>query len=323
MKRNIRKIPKDISEKIKTLYNNGVIVGCAGRFSAEDLESGKLSNLGITLDQSGLYLENSIIPTSDSGKYSSYNINGREIIRRDLPKETHYNSIESPNWGDSYNGTHTVNLPYKKFPREFRSPRELEIVINCDNKEAGLSEYIISFQVLDILDKNDNDFENKLFENLNLLQENVGMIGVESADMSISEYTATLNLSWEILPPGTLEDTLQRLFRTKQPTDKQKEVASQRYTFFLSLKPKNLIYGRSGLRRYFGAQITDGLVVFENIEYGNAIYVLFDNWEKLSQLSRIDLLSGEYENQFIRIIHEGPWEREVRKIISDRCNKKE
>lgn len=288
MKKNIHKIPEDIYDKLKTIKNNEIIVGCAVKFKADSLRSGKLAHLGITLTSQGLQFPSVVIPSESTGKYSNQNINGREIVRKDLPKETHYNTIESPNWGDSYNGTHTVYLPYKKFRRDFQPPRELEISIDCKNTSPDLPNYVIAFQVKEVLNKTSKDFNDRVFENLNILQENVGAFGVEAAETPLSEYTKSLHVSWEILPPGTLDETIQRLFVGKTPTTQEKNVATERYQFFSSLKPKNLVFGQSGFRRYFGALLEDDLVVFENIEYGNAVYILFGDWEELSKRSRID-----------------------------------
>jgi hypothetical protein len=321
MRKNINKIPKDIYIKLETITDKNIVVGCAVKFKAEDILSGKLMHLGIILTSDGLQFPSSIIPSEDNGKYSNININGQEIVRDDLPKETHYNSIETPNWGDSYNGTHTVNLPYKKYPREFRSPRELEILISCKNIEPNLPNYIIAFQVQEVLEKNSKDFKNKLFENLNLLQENIGTFGVEASDVPLTEYAKSLHVSWEILPPGTLDDTIQRIFHGKTPTTQEKDAAKERYEFFQSLKPKSLVYGHSGFRRYFGALIEDNLVIFENITYGNAIYILFDNWEELSKRSRIDLISGKFGTSFERVIHTRGWKDEVKFIVSKRIKK--
>lgn len=102
----------------------------------------------------------------------------------------------------------------------------------------------------------------------------------------------------------------------RSPSPEEKEVAGQRYDFFISLKPKKLVFGSSGFRRYFGALLEDDLVVFENIQYGNAVYVLFDNWEELSKRSRIDLLSGRYGTDFKRVIHSSGWKGEVRAIVA-------
>ena len=56
-------------------------------------------------------------------------------------------------------------------------------------------------------------------------------------------------------------------------------------------------------------------LVFENVEYGNAIYVMFDNWEELSQKSRVDLLSGKFGENFERVVHTGDWQEKVTKIV--------
>lgn len=315
MRKNIQKIPKDIYAKLEVIDSNDIVVGCAVRFNANDLKSGKLSHLGVILTPEGLQVPKTIIPPEDQGKYSNRNINGFEIIRKDLPKETHYNNIESPNWGDSYNGTHTVNLPYKKYPRDFYPPRELEILMNCNDNQPNLDNYIITFRIQEVLDKSINGFDKTLFEDLNLLQENIGYFGVESSDTTLDKYLSSLNVSWEILPPGTVDETIERLFRGKTPTEQQKNVTAERYKFFLSLKFKNLVFGKSGLRRYFGALLEDDLVVFENIEYGNAVYVLFNDWQNLSTLSRVDLMSGKYGDSFERIVHIGDWEEKVKAIV--------
>lgn len=317
-KKNLNKIPRDILEKIGRIESDEVVAGCAVKFKAQDLASGKLSHLGITLTDEGLKLPASIIPSESQGKYSSRNINGFEVIRKDLPKETHYHTVETPNWGDSYYGTHPVDLPYKKYPRDFHSPRELEILITCKDTRPGLSTYIIAFQVQEVLDKRNKDFNNFLFEDLNLLQENIGACGVEAASIPVADYVKSLHVSWEILPPGTLDETIERIFRGKTPTQHQKDVAAERYNFFQTLKPKGLVFGQSGFRRYFGALLEDNLVVFENVEYGNAVYILFENWEELSKLSRLDLLSGKFGDSFERVVHTTEWKEKIKAIVTNR-----
>ncbi len=85
--------------------------------------------------------------------------------------------------------------------------------------------------------------------------------------------------------------------------------------FFMTLEPQKLVFGTSGFRRYFGALMRDDLVVFENIEYGNAVYVMFEEWEELSKKSRIDLLSGKYGESFERVLHTSGWKSKLRSII--------
>lgn len=314
-KKNIKKIPKEVFAKLEMMKSKEVVVGCAIKFKSDDLQSGKMSHIGISVDSTGLHYIKAFVPNEQQGKYSNQNINGLEIIRKDLPKETHFNAIESPNWGDSYNGTHTVYLPYKKFPRDFKPPRELEISVYCKDTQPGQNYYIIVMRVEEVLDRNSKDFNERLLENLNLLLENCGRFGVEEASATMLEYAKSLNVAWEILPPGTLDEVLERVFRGKSPTLKEKDVTSERYKFFMSFKPEKLIFGQSGFRRYFGAMLEDDMVIFENVAYGNAVYVLFGDWERLCKLSRLDLMSGRFGDSFERIIHTGKWKDKVKDII--------
>lgn len=301
MKKNIRSIPPAILAKIKSSKSVKFMVGCAVKCRAEDLASGALSHLGIRLTAGGLEIADPEIPPVNRGKFSGANANGLEIVRKDLPKENRTRSVESPNWGGY--GTHTVDFHYERYPREFIAPRELTISASCGNVKPGLATYIIAFRVDEVLDAGRKGFKEKLFENLNLLQENVGACGVEPAEMPIAEYAKSLHVSWDILPPGSREETLARLFRGRSPSQQERDVAGERHDFFTSLRPQQLVFGMNGLRRYFGALLESDLVVFENIQYGNAVYVLFEKWEELSKKSRLELLSGKYEQELVRVPH--------------------
>ncbi|EOL8987626.1 hypothetical protein ACM92P_002147 [Cronobacter dublinensis] len=313
MKRNIRVIPKNVYSKLKRLGNT-VVAGTSIAITESQLKNGMLEHLGIYSDNGVNAYEESVIPDPLQGKYSLKNVFGEEIVRRDLPKETHYTEIESPNWGDSSNGTHTVRLPHEKYPRDIIPPKLIAIEIN--HKQSSGSHFIFNFRVTRILEKNSSTFDDDLLFDLNLLQENLGKCGVENADKPISTYADTLIVSWDIFPPGSKEEVLSRIFRGKNITPDKKNVAENRYDFFMSLGPKKIVTGNSTFSNYLGAMLEDDLVVFENIEYGNAIYILYDNWDEISKLSRIDLLSGRAGNNFDRIIHSGNWKDEVRKKVA-------
>lgn len=323
-KKNLRKIPEEIFAKLKSFMTDDIAVGCALNFKAEDIAAGALIHLGIQLTGKALQVPENILPSPDQGRYSARNIDGFELKRKDLPMETRYHAVETPNWGRSGYGTHTVFLPHEAYPVEFHSPRELLISMrDLSPPSASSSWFIIGFRVDETLSKKSPKFKNLLLDNLNLLQENVGACGVEPAEATLSEYMKSLHVSWEILPPGTREETIDRLFRGRMTSPETREVAGDRHDFFASLKPKRLVFGSSGFRRYFGALLEDDLVVFENIEYGNAIYVLFDKWEDLSKRSRTDLLKGQYGTNFERVIHRSGWKGAVRKIVAARRNRGE
>lgn len=314
MKKNIRVIPKSIHNKLRRLGNT-IVAGISVQYTGLQLRNGVLEHLGIYVNDGNIEHEALVVPDPLQGRYSLKNVFGEEIIRTDLPKETHYTEIESPNWGDSSNGTHTVRLPYEKYPRDIIPPKLIAIEIN--HKQSSDDHFIFSFRTTRILEKKSSTFEEDLLFDLNLLQENLGKCGVENADKPISAYADTLLVSWDIFPPGSKEEILARIFRGKNISTEKKSVAENRYDFFISLNPKKIVTGNSTFSNYIGAMLEDNLVVFENIEYGNAIYILYDDWDEVSQLSRLDLLSGRAGNNFDRIVHSGNWKDEVRKKVAN------
>jgi len=318
MKKNIRSIPQNVRRRIREIGDRAVVAGCARQFTAESLRNGGLAHLHIELRDDGLHYLERIVPSAQQGKYSRRNTDGWDEVRTDLPLETREHPVESPNWGDSFNGTHTVWLPTKAYPRDFHPPRELELVIHCANPAAGQAVYAIAARVDEVLSQASPDFDERLLEDLNILQENLGACGAEPADSSVADYTRTLHLAWDILPPGSRDEALQRLFRGRQPTQEVRDTASSRYDFFETLAPRQIIVGTSGFRRYFGALLEDNLVVFENVQYGNAVYLMYDNWQDLSHRSRIDLISGRVGHQFDRVIHKDGWQDVVRSYVQVR-----
>ncbi len=318
MPKSFRKVPAHIRRSLAALPDRQIVAACMRTVSALDVQSGFIAHLDISLTKDGLAFPSAVIPPIARGRYSRRNQEGWEVVRRDLPKETQYNLVETPNWGDWANGTHTVRLPYKRYPRDFFAPTLAAIEIECPDESPGRSAYVLKFQVSEVLDRETADFEARLLASINLLQENVGACDVAPASATFAQYLQTLNVSWEILPPGTKEDVVARLFRGRAPSAEELHAAEDRYPFLMALDPQRLIYGTSGLQRYFGALLTPDLVVFENIRYGNAIYLMFEDWQLLSQRSRTELLSGRFGGNFERIVHKPNWQTRVKALIDER-----
>ena len=84
MKKNLRKIPDEITQKLRLIKSKTVVVGCAIRFKSATLLKGGLNHLGVLLTDKELAFPKSVIPRADQGRYSDRNVNGFEIIRKDL-----------------------------------------------------------------------------------------------------------------------------------------------------------------------------------------------------------------------------------------------
>jgi len=87
-----------------------------------------------------------------------------------------------------------------------------------------------------------------------------------------------------------------------------------RVGIFERLNSTAYIRGQGGFGSYFGAQFADDLVVFENLKYGNAVYVLYEDWPTISQRSRLELLRDR-DAHFDRIIHSDDWKDRLTTLI--------
>ncbi len=314
IRKNIIKVPDSIREKLKGLPDE-IIVGCSKKIAHHDICEGKWSHLGITLDAGHVTGPSEILPERDRGRFSRRNLDGHEVVRKDLPKVWKYYTFEVPNFGDWLRGSHDITIGRQVYPRELKGAHEATITV--DVVQQGSESAIVKFTVNVVLKQSSADFDYRLLAALNLMQENVGGIGVFHSQAPLSEYLKTIHLDWEILPVGARDVVLNRLLSgNRVTTEVVRGTIEARRKLLEEFHPTGWVVGSSGLRRYFGAKFRDELVVFENIQYGNAVYVLCGPWEELSKLSRLELM--EREEGIVRIVHRDGWEARLRKVLQDK-----
>jgi hypothetical protein len=311
-RKNYKKIPRQILDRINAIDVDDVIVACVKRVAPEDVR--QYVHLNLQLQNGTLVLPPPTVPSETSGRYSHINVHGKEVVRRDLPKVLKTVTIDSPNWGDWSNGSHEVSWTREVYERGFIPPKELTLSVELvDTRDNG--EFLVKFAIDQVLRKTADDIEDELLYNLNILQENVGAVSVFASTATLEDFRATIRLAWEILPPGTVDDTLKRILAGKPPVlvEKQSEMR-ERLQLLRQLKPRNYVAGTNEFLRYFGALFEDDLVVFENLNYGNAAYIMYENWEALSQRSRVDLLKGPRDG-FHRVPHSDGWEDRLAGLV--------
>jgi hypothetical protein len=316
--KTFRKTPDSIVNKAARLGNE-IVVAAVKRISGADLAAGVYQHLGMTLINGEPRFSERVMPNTETGRFSLWNAQGQEVIRKDLPMVPKTFTFEAPNYGDWSHGSHEVSWGRDVYQREFIPPAEDELSVTLLRSEPGADpQFVFRFRVERILDRRAEDFAAELFAAVNLLQENVGAADVFTGDADQSEYLKTISVEWEILPPGERTEILNRILsKFRNPSVELKQKLLARYALLEKLKPIAYVSGTSGFQRYFGAQFRDDLVVFENLEYGNAIYVMFENWEELSKLSRIDLLRNRHHG-FERIVHRAGWEQILISLLRQR-----
>lgn len=310
-KRNLLKIPAKILDQIKTYDQDDVVVASVKLLKAEDFV--KYAHLGLFCNSGEIILPVQSIPDPSRGRYSKANVEGYEKKRHDLPMIQKEFSFESPNFGDWSRGSHTVSQIRDVYQRTFYPPKEVELSVTLLKNEGD--SFFIKFSIEQVISRRTPNFEKELLYNLNILQENVGSVNVFTSAATLAEYTSTIQVDWQIFPPGTVDSVVQSMLKGKaKVSPDQESVIKERVTVMSKLKPEVYITGSDNFFRYFGAKFGDDFVVFENINYGNALYVMYDSWQVLSQKSRVELLSGPREG-FDRIEHRDGWELVLKKMV--------
>jgi len=318
--KNFRKIPEAILDKIERLKKDSLVAACVRKVPASVIRRGDFEHLGIVLKGTKIEFRESQVPPFDQGKYSKLNVEGEEIVRNDLPLETHSHTVEAPDWGRRGYGTHPVELPHKAYPREHIPPTENEIAIELLGKEDEHEPvFVLKFVVSEVMDRSKRKFQKRLLFNLNLLLENAGAADVFQSDAKFEDYMKTLYVHWEILPPGERDANIAKILQHLPDTPEVRKKILDRYEFLEKLNPENFVQGLGGFKRYFGAKFSDRLVVFENMEYGNAVYAMFADWKDQSKKTRQELLaSGREGKDFIRVPHLKGWKSKVKEIVRER-----
>jgi hypothetical protein len=318
-RKNFRKIPDWISDKVAQLKPRPIVAGCVKKLTASEIKKGAYKHLGISWRNGKPEFPASIVPPADNGRYSDRNANGYEIVRHDLPMVTRTYSFDTPNWGDWSRGSHEVSFDREAYQRDLIPPRDNEISLELVGQEAGAEDiYVFRFIVSEVMDTTKRTLNESLLFNLNLLQENVEATDVFRSNATVEEYLKGIYVNWEILPPGEREQNIARILSNVGDTPEIRERIRDRYVFFESLRPQALIRGNGGFKRYFGAKFSDNLVVFENMQYGNAIYAMFTDWAEQSKKTKQELLaSGGQGKDFVRIPHLTKWKKAVKNLIRD------
>jgi len=169
-------------------------VAQASSHSTDDLAGGVLAHLGLGWDGTSVTGSTSVVPPADNGRWSRYNVEGRECIRKDLPKvEKTLGGWEMANFGDPSKGCHTHHSIRKVYQRETWYGRRLPIVVDVQAPERG--QVTIGFRVGQVFDRTQLDERNLEFA-CSLLRENVdGHVYAVSTALPVGDrLTALLSL---------------------------------------------------------------------------------------------------------------------------------
>lgn len=316
--RNIRRIPSSVAGKLMNISPGTEIVPvCTKRITASELNDGIFRHLKMKMVGDQPSFSAIVLPLESIGPYSNKNCNGWEIKRTDLPMIPKTICLgDRPIYGDWSNGSFSLWQERMVYQIDEYAPTDYSIEV--DLLATTDTSFLFKFSLDCVLDSGDRDFEETLLFCLNILQENTGDCGIDHSAKTREEYVATTLVDWEIFPPGSLDRFLAKAKAgIGQANDKAKQIIDERVAEFRQLSPERYILGKGGFNRYVGAVLPNDIVVFENIRYGNALYVLYENWEDVSQRSRAELLKGTSAS-YERIPHLDGWKQRFRDAVAIR-----
>lgn len=270
----------------------------------------KLKKLGISSPNPG----DSILPPS-VGPVSHFNAEGKFVPNKELPMETVYRQAEWcwNQWaggGDVVKVCKIVDIPYKRYPRTFIEPPSVELSVFFDTDGRV-------FAVSPAINYNESD-DTEFVHTINLFLEIFGECIFFDDSRSQIIKVPLKRLNWQLLPQGIrpwkqLKQELAPIIA--QVTKGKISVVEYRIETINQYEPIFAAIGNGGFNGYIVLGFPHKkLYVLESILYGNATYVFGDNWEKLSQLTKKEILDESLQTD--RLIHKESWYGNIGKLLS-------
>lgn len=257
-------------------------------------------------DESGT----TILPCSIN-RYARKNAEPYFTINRQLPKENYTQTVywTRYEWAGRGQLNPVTDFSYivkKRYHRDYFPPYDVKFTLVKNSNDS----YIVS-EAIPYTDEN----REKLLNTVNMI---LGVFGECSVDFNEKENGVRRTVvNWDILPQGeypweTVKETLHRLTKDRKKT--QVELMIRNCEAIYQRNPDFVAYGRAGFKGYAVFGFTSrNLYILESAMPNNATYILQDDWESISQLSKAEILSQELHKA--RIIHSESWQKNFDAIM--------
>lgn len=268
--------------------------------------SSKIKTFGFNDDD----VTGSAILPAPFNRYAMKNAEQFFVVNKNLPKEEYYQAIywtrhEWAGRGETVPVTEITYVLRERYHRDYYAPYSVYFSLNREER------FIVS-EGIPYEDENTA----KLINTVNML---LGLFG--ECEILLDEIERpkceVLRLNWEILPKGEcpwgeVNELIEEV--TKKCNQTQKQVMLRDCKIIHEKGPDFVAYGRSGFRGYivFGFKAKN-LYVFESIYPNNATYIVENDWEVLSQLTKAQILSKNLHKA--RIIHSEAWGKQFNKVM--------
>jgi len=290
----------------------GVNPGDIIRVAVSDLDGQEniLFKLGFS---NNLELGEQILPNI-IGPVTRKNAEGYYIPDKNRKKEKHTRMIEwtYKQWagrGQTREVTDSTSIEYERYARTTVPPFAIEFILA--EKEGSM---IIASPEY----KFNNQNEKYILMAMNVLLEAFGKCEIIDENYKSVIVPKAIRLNWEVLPKGkypweTQKRRLEPFFEKAKGTNRH--VIEKRLEEINKHNPDFTAIGTGGFGGYIvhGFQNKD-LYVLECIQVNNATYILKDNWENISKLSKSEILDNKLHEA--RVIHNKQWYSSIAEYLA-------
>ncbi|MDR6966122.1 hypothetical protein J2X31_000115 [Flavobacterium arsenatis] len=248
------------------------------------------------------------------GPVSRFNAEGRNDKQKHLEKETAYRQVMWK-WkqfigGGQFEEIEEVrDVPYQRYQVEFIAPPSEELsIVEVDGQKMILSSRILKTEENSIKAKH-------LF---NLFFELFGECMMLTEDLDAIQLPEVIRKNWSVLPPGEypfeeIEEHINQSLSVVR--NRNSRVIKYRIQEVNNFTPNFIAVGTSGFTGYwiFGFP-NKNIFILESVYPNNATYILGNNWELVSQLSKAEILRQDM--QIARIVHRNTWLAEITNLLN-------
>lgn len=277
---------------------------------ASSLSDATLTRAGFTLP---LHSGDSLLPSS-VGPITRFNADGKFVVHRDRPKEPRYITTIEWSWEEwTGHGQTVTRTDYKDiyrdcYPRTFVPPPAEELTVLDQNGQLMLVTREFVWR-----QGNGNTIQHAI----NVCLELFGLCDVRTQDLGSLSPPVIRRVNWRLLPPGAypwsaVNEHVRESLRHR--SQRYSGPILYRHQVLSTLEPDEVYVGQAGFRDYVAFVFhSKGWAVLESRLMDNATYIFGENWARLSQMTKAEIIDGGH--YLHRLVHSAGWEDRLRNLF--------
>jgi len=259
-----------------------------------------------------LELGETILPKT-VGSVTRFNAEGKNDKHKNLPMETAYRQVMW-RWkkfigGGNFEEVEEIrDVPYQRYQVQFIPPPSHELTVaEVDNQKVIISSRILKSEENSIKARDIFNLFFEIFRECMMVNNNLSTVKLPEIHRK----------NWSVLPPGEypFETIVERINNDLRIVRNRNHIViKHRIQQINDANPNFIAFGNAGFTGYwiFGFPNINTYVL-ESVYPNNATYILANDWERISRLSKSEILRNDLH--VARIAHRVTWSNEINRFL--------